>query len=134
MLAYEFPLLGAFLTMLYFFLWVMWLFLLFRTVADIFRSDDLRGASKALWLLFVLVLPFLGVFIYLISRGDKMGERDLARARAQEEGFANYVRSVSGSGEGSGSVSGELDRLAALKDRGVITDAEFAQQKAKILG
>jgi hypothetical protein len=127
-LAYEFPLLGAFLSMLFFFLWVVWLLILFRTVMDIFRSDDLSGVAKAGWLLFVIVLPYLGVFVYLISRGDKMTQRDVADMQAREAHFAGYVRSVAGGG-----VSEELTRLAELKERGVLTEDEFAQQKAKLL-
>jgi len=130
-LAYDYPLIGIFLTTLFFFLWVVWLVLLFRTITDIFRSEDLGGVAKAVWLLFVIVLPYLGVFAYIISRGDKMTERDIARMRAQEEGMASYVRSVAGDG---GGVASELSRLADLKERGVISDAEFAQQKAKLLG
>jgi hypothetical protein len=130
-LAYDYPLLSLFFTILFFMLWVVWLMLLFRTIADVFRSDDMGGFSKAMWLLFVIVLPYLGVFVYLIARGDGMGQRDVARIQAQEAGFRDYVQSVAGS---SGGVSAELERLAALKDKGVISEAEFAQQKAKLLG
>lgn len=128
MLAYDFPLIGAFFTMMFFFLWVVWLLILFRAITDIFRSDDLNGIAKAAWMLFVIVLPYLGVFVYLISRGDKMTQRDVADMQAREEHFAGYVRSVAGGG-----VSEEITRLAELKERGVLTDAEFAQQKAKLL-
>jgi hypothetical protein len=128
---YEYPLLGIFWTTLIFFLWVVWLFLLFRTIMDVFRSDDLSGLGKAAWLIFVILLPYLGVFVYLIARGHKMAERDVADARAQEASMAEYVRSVAGDG---GGVASELSRLAELKDKGVITDAEFQAQKAKLLG
>ena len=84
MLAYDYPILGAFLTMMFFFVWVIWLFLLFKVVIDIFRSDDLGGFSKALWLLFVIFAPYLGVFVYLIARGHKMTERDIATRRGAE--------------------------------------------------
>ena len=130
MLAYDYPILGAFLTMLFFFVWVIWLFLLFRVVIDIFRSDDLGGFSKAIWLLFVIFMPYLGVFVYLIARGHKMTERDIATAQAQKASMDEYVRSVAGSG---GGVASELASLADLKDRGVITQAEFDQQKAQLL-
>jgi Short C-terminal domain len=133
-LAYDYPLIGIFWTTLIFFLWVIWLVLLFRTIVDVFRSDDLGGASKVLWLIFVLVFPYLGVFAYIIARGDKMAEHDLARMQAQQASMESYVRSVAGAGGGGGGVSSELARLADLKDKGVITDAEFAQQKAKLLG
>jgi hypothetical protein len=133
MLAYDFPLLGAFFAIFFFFLWVVWLILLFRTITDVFRSDDLGGAGKAFWLLFVIITPYLGVFVYLIARGDGMGRRDLERIQAQEQSFRSYVQEVAGGG-GGGGVATELERLAALKDKGVITDDEFAQQKAKLLG
>lgn len=133
MLAYDYPLLGAFVTMIWFFLWVIWIWLLIKTIADIFRSDDLRGLSKALWLIFVIVLPYLGVLVYVIARGDGMGRRDLARAQAQEDAFRSYVQTV-GAGAGSSGTADELVKLADLKDRGVITDAELQQQKARLLG
>jgi Short C-terminal domain/Phospholipase_D-nuclease N-terminal len=129
MLAYDYPVLGAFLTMLWIVLWVVWLFLLFRVVFDIFRSDDLSGWGKALWLIFVILLPYIGVFVYVVLRGRSMGQRDIATAKAQEESFKAYVRETAG----STGTADELAKLADLKERGVITDAEFQQQKAKIL-
>jgi hypothetical protein len=127
--AYDYPVLGVFWSILVFFLWIMWFFLLFRVVADIFRSDDLGGWAKAAWLILVLLVPFLGVFVYVIARGDDMGRRDVAQAQAQDQAFQSYVRDTAGSG---GSVD-QLAKLADLRDRGVINDAEFEQQKAKIL-
>jgi Short C-terminal domain/Phospholipase_D-nuclease N-terminal len=127
--AYDYPVLGVFWSMFVFFLWILWFFLLFRVVADIFRSDDLSGWGKAAWLIFVLVVPFLGVFVYVIARGDSMGRRDLANAQARDQAFQSYVRDAAG----SGGTADELAKLAELRDRGVIDDAEFAQQKAKIL-
>ena len=132
MFAYDYPLVGAFLTMMWFFVWVIWLFLLFRVFADVFRSDDMGGFAKALWIIFVIFLPFLGVFVYLIARGHGMTERDIARAQEQKASMDEYVRSVAGSG--GGGTASELASLADLKERGVITEAEFAQQKAKLLG
>jgi hypothetical protein len=132
-LAYEYPLLGVFMTTLFFFVWVIWFVLLFRTIMDVFRSDDLGGFAKAMWLLFVIVLPYLGVFVYLIARGDGMAKRDIARAQAQQASMDEYVRTVAGSGDAGGGVANELARLSDLKDKGVLTDAEFAQQKAKLL-
>jgi hypothetical protein len=128
-LAYTYPLMGAFWTMLFFFVWVIWLFLLFRVVIDVFRSDDLGGFAKVLWLLFVIFLPYLGVFVYLIARGHKMTERDIAQAQAQKASMDDYVRSVAG----SSGVAGELEKLADLKERGVLTQAEFDQKKAQLL-
>lgn len=130
MLAYDYPVLGLFWTMFWLFLWVMWFFLLFRIVGDIFRSHDIGGWGKALWILFVLVLPFLGVLIYLIVRGHSMNQRDAEDIRRGEEAFQSYVRDVAG----SSSSADELAKLADLKERGVITEAEFDQQKARILG
>lgn len=129
MLAYDYPVLGVFWSMLVFFLWIMWFFLLFKVIADIFRSHDMGGWTKALWLIFVLVVPFLGVFVYVIARGDEMGKRDMAEAQARETAFQSYVRETAGSG---GSVD-QLAKLADLRDRGVISEAEFQQQKAKLL-
>ena len=130
MLAYDYPILGVFWTMLIFFLWFAWLMLLFRVFADIFRSEDLGGFSKAIWTIFVIVAPFLGVFVYVIARGKSMGERDIARARENEAAFRSYVQDAASSSTGT---ADELARLAQLRDSGVLTDAEFAQQKAKLL-
>ena len=130
MLAYDYPLLGFFWSMMILFLWVAWIMLLFRVFADIFRNRDMGGFAKALWSIFVIVAPFLGVFIYLIANGDSMARRDVAQAQAAEADFQNYVRSVSSSGGGT---ADELAKLAELKSSGVISEAEFAQQKAKLL-
>jgi hypothetical protein len=130
MLAYQYPVLGVFWTFLWFFLWIIWIFILFRVIFDIFRSHDLGGWGKALWLIFVIILPFLGVFVYLIARGRSMSERDVQRAQQQQDQFNAYVREAAGSGPNS---ADQLSKLADLKTKGVITDAEFEQQKAKIL-
>src|SRR5690349_19131340 len=86
----SYPLLNLFLTMLWFFLWILWFILLFRVIVDIFRDDDLGGWGKAGWMIFVCVLPFLGIFVYLIARGRGMGERELRRAQRQEQAFREY--------------------------------------------
>ena len=130
MVAYDYPLLGLFWTMLIFFLWFAWILLLFRIFGDIFRSDDMGGLAKAFWSIFVIVVPLLGVLVYLIVRGDSMTKRDIAAAKANEAAFQDYVRSAAGGGGGAAS---ELAKLAELRDAGVITDDEFAQQKAKLL-
>ena len=88
MLGYDYPLLGVFWTMMWLFLWIAWIVLLFRVIGDIFRSRDMGGGAKALWAIFVIVVPFLGVFVYLIARGHKMSERDVAQAQAQEASSA----------------------------------------------
>jgi heme exporter protein D len=131
MIAYDYPILGLFWTMLIFFLWVAWIIILFRVFVDIFRSRDMGGFAKALWAIFVLIVPFLGVFIYLIVRGRSMADRDIQDAQAREEQFRSYVQQTAGTGGGT---ADELTKLVQLKDQGVITDAEFAQQKAKLLG
>jgi Short C-terminal domain/Phospholipase_D-nuclease N-terminal len=132
-LAYDYPLIGAFWTMLWFFLWILWFFLLFRVIIDIFRDHTISGWAKAAWLIFIIIVPFLGVFVYLIARGSSMAQRDQDQAKAQEQAFRSYVQDAAGSGGGGGGTASELSRLAQLKDQGVITDAEFQQQKAKLL-
>ena len=132
-LAYDFPLLSAFWTMLWFFLWIMWFVLLFRVVVDIFRDDDLSGWAKAGWLVFVIVLPFLGVFVYVIARGKNMGRREVSQAQAQQQAFDRYIRETAkGTGGGSGSVD-ELARLSEIRARGDITDEEFRRAKQLVL-
>jgi hypothetical protein len=133
LLAYDFPLLSAFWTMLVFFLWIAWFFLLFKIVADVFRDHTLSGVAKVLWLIFLLFLPFLGAFVYIIARGNGMTERDIAQAKASEAAFQSYVRDAAGTGGGGGAAD-QLEKLAGLRDRGVLTEEEFAAQKAKILG
>ena len=96
MLAYDYPILGLFWTMMIFFLWIAWLFLLFRVFADIFRSD-MGGGAKALWSIFVILAPFLGVFIYVIANGRAMGERDIAKAQQRESEMQAYIRESAGS-------------------------------------
>lgn len=125
----DYPLLNVFWTMLWFFLWILWFFLLFRIVADIFRSHDLGGLAKTVWLIFVIVLPFLGVFIYLIARGGSMSAREVKEGREREEQFRSYVRESAG----TSSHADELTKLAALKDKGDINEDEYQRAKAKIL-
>lgn len=130
MLAYDYPLLGVFWTMMIWFLWVAWLILLFRVIADIFRSRDLGGVAKALWAIFVVVAPWLGVLLYLVIRGRSMTDRDIQNMQARDEAFRAYVQDAAGSGGGA---ADELTKLADLKAQGLLTDAEFDQQKAKLL-
>ena len=129
-LAYDYPLLGAFWTMLMIFLWIMWLVLLFRIITDIFRDDGLSGWAKAGWLVFCILLPFLGVFVYVIARGKNMGRREAARARAQQEEFNSYIRKTAAGGRSS---VDELARLSEIRDRGAITDEEFRRAKELVL-
>ena len=129
--SYQYPILGAFLTMLYFFLFIIWIWLLITVFIDIFRSHDMGGFAKALWVLFVIILPFLGVFVYLIARGGKMHERAAQDAAQQQKAFDDYVKQTAGTA--GTDTADQLAKLADLKSQGVITDAEFDAQKAKIL-
>ena len=133
MIASSYPILDAFLTMLYFFLFIIWIWLLIMVFVDIFRSRDISGGAKALWVIFVIILPFLGVFVYLIARGSKMHERAAQDAAQQQAAFDDYVRQTAGSGGSGGDAASQLQKLADLKSQGVITDAEFEAQKSKIL-
>ncbi len=131
MFASSYPVLDAFLTMLYFFLFIIWIWLLIMVFFDIFRSHDMSGWAKALWVIFIIVLPFLGVFVYLIARGGKMQERRVQDVQQQQQAFDSYVRQAAGtSGDDTAT---QLSKLADLKSSGVLTDAEFEAQKAKIL-
>ena len=130
MLAYTYPLADLFGTMLGFFLLVIWIWLLIVVFSDIFRSHDLGGGAKALWVIFVIVLPFLGIFVYLIARGGKMQERAAKQAAQQQDAFDAYVKEAAGTAPDP---TEQLAKLADLKQQGVITDAEFESQKAKIL-
>jgi ABC-type multidrug transport system fused ATPase/permease subunit len=130
MLAYTYPLLNIFWTMLEFFIFFLWIWLLIVIFMDIFRSHDIGGFAKALWVIFVIILPFLGVLIYLIARGGSMHERAAAQAVQQQQQFDDYVRKTAG----ASSSADELSKLADLKAKGVISDAEFEAQKAKLLG
>jgi hypothetical protein len=128
----NFPLLDSFLTMLWFFLWVMWLFLLFRVIVDVFRDDSLRGLAKAGWLIFILILPFLGVLVYLIMRGDGMGKRATAEAQAHQHAIDDYIRDTA-AGAAPSSPADELAKLAALQADGTLNEQEFQQAKSMLL-
>src|ERR1700689_249124 len=131
MLASSYPVLDAFLTMLYFFLFIIWIWLLITVFMDVFRSHDMSGWAKALWVIIIIILPFLGVFVYLIARGGKMHERAAEQAAQQQKAFDQYVRQAAGA-QGDDTAS-QLSKLADLKSSGVLTDAEFEAQKSKIL-
>jgi hypothetical protein len=125
------PLLNAFWIMLWFFLWILWLFLLFRVFADVFSDDSLSGWAKTGWVIFVLILPFLGVFIYLIVRGKSMGERAQKKAEEHQAAFDDYVRKTAQPNDSS--KADELSKLAALKADGTLSDDEFNRAKEKVL-
>ncbi len=121
----------VFWSTLWFFLFFIWIWLLIVVFGDIFRSRDMSGWAKALWTIFVIVLPYLGVFIYLIVRGQKMGENAAQAAAEQEAATRQYIQNVAGSS--SASSADEIARLAELRDRGVLSEEEFQQAKAKSL-
>ena len=129
MLAYNYPILDLIWTMFMFFVFVLWIWLLIAVFMDIFRSHDLSGGVKALWVFFIIILPFLGVLVYLIARGGKMHERAAEQAVQQQKAFDAYVKQAAG----SGSTADDLAKLADLKASGAISDAEFEAQKAKLL-
>ncbi len=120
----------VFWSFLVFFFWIIWIWLAITVFIDIFRSHDLSGVGKAVWVLLVVLVPYLGVLAYLLLRGGKMHERAVEAAQAQDKAFREYVQEAAGSGNGH-STADELSRLADLKDRGVISDAEFERLKAK---
>lgn len=126
---FEFTVWDSFLTILWFFLFVIWIWLLISVFGDIFRSDDLSGGGKALWLVFVILLPYLGVFVYLIARGKQMGEHRIRDVAQREEQMRSYVKDVAS----SSSTADEIERLARLQSTGAITEEEFRQAKAKLL-
>ena len=129
MLAADYPFLDVFWTMLVFFVWVAWFMLLFRVIGDVFRRHDIGGGAKVLWLIFVIALPFLGVFIYLIAESKGMAERSIERAQASQQEFDAYVRETAS----SGGAAAEIDKAKQLLDSGAITQAEFDQLKSKAL-
>ena len=126
----TFGVLQVFFSMLWFFLFIVWIMLLFRVYADIFRSDDMGGFAKAIWIIVCIVFWVLGPMVYIIARGGKMAEREMKAAQDQEAAMKQYIQQAAG----STSVADELHRLSELKDKGVITDAEFQSLKAKALG
>jgi hypothetical protein len=129
MLASEFGTGQVFWSFLWFTLFFIWIWLLISVFADIFRSKDLGGFAKFLWVFFVILVPYLGVFLYLIIRGHKMSEHAMADAKARDQAAQAYIREAAG----TGGTADELARLADLRDRGVITPEEFESQKSKLL-
>jgi len=130
--AWEYSLGDIFLSMLWFTLFIIWIWLLIAVFTDLFRSRDIGGWSKALWAIFIIVLPYLGVFVYLIARGHKMGEHAMADAQAQEAATRQYIQSAAGSGGGT-STAAEIAHLAELRDAGTLSEEEFQTAKAKLL-
>jgi hypothetical protein len=131
MLLAEFGTGQVFWSMLWFFLWFIWIWMLIAVFGDIFRSPDLSGWAKAIWTIFVILLPYLGVFVYLIARGHKMSEHAIAQAQAMQDAQTDYIRSVATT---ASTPADELAKLATLRDQGAISEAEFAAMKAKVVG
>jgi hypothetical protein len=129
MLASDYPFLDVFWTMLIFFVWIAWFMLLFRVFGDLFRRKDIGGGHKVLWTIFVILVPFLGVFIYLIANSHGMADRTNQDIQAQQAQMDDYVKSVAG----SGGAAAEIERAKGLLDTGAITQAEFDAIKAKAL-
>ena len=130
LVAADYPVLGVFWSMLIFFIWIAWFMLLFHIVGDVFRRRDASGAKKTLWLIFLLFVPFLGTFIYLIANGDDMAKRNIAEAEARRGEMDSYVREVAA----SAGPAGEIEKAKGLLDSGAITQAEYDAIKAKALG
>jgi Short C-terminal domain/Phospholipase_D-nuclease N-terminal len=128
-LADSYPLGGVLWTMLVFFAWVFWIIIAIRIFSDIFRRHDMSGFAKVMWSIFIIIAPFLGVFVYLLAYHQGIAERDLASAQAAQQQMDTYVRSVAG----SGGATGEIEKAKGLLDSGAITQAEFDQIKAKAL-
>jgi hypothetical protein len=129
MLAAEFGVGQVLWSLMWFFLFLTWILLFFNVITDLFRDADLSGVAKTLWIIVLVVLPYLGVFVYLIARGGSMNERTARAVQAQEAAAREYIRGVAG----SGTPAEELERLEGLRSRGVISDEEFASLKGQIL-
>ena len=124
-----YPFWGVFGSIVVFFIWIAWFMLLFRVFGDVFRRSDLSGLGKTGWIIFVIILPFLGVFIYLITQNDGMTERNMQQAQAHRQATDTYIQSVAG----SGGAAAEIDKAKQLLDSGAITQAEFEAIKQKAL-
>jgi Short C-terminal domain/Phospholipase_D-nuclease N-terminal len=131
-IAADYPFLEVLWTMFVFFAFIIWFWILITVFADIFRRKDASGFSKVLWIVFVIVAPFLGVFIYLIANNDGMTQRNIEKAQAQQEQMDAYVKSVAGSGDGG--AAAEIEKAKGLLDSGAISQAEYDAIKAKALG
>jgi Short C-terminal domain/Phospholipase_D-nuclease N-terminal len=129
LLAADYPFLDVLWTMLIFFLWVIWFWILITVFIDLFRRKDTSGVSKVLWIIFVILVPFLGVFVYLLVNHDGMADRNIAQAQAQRSQMDQYVRETAG----SGGAAAEIEKAKGLLDSGAITQAEFDAIKSKAL-
>jgi hypothetical protein len=129
-IAADYPFLNILWSMIIFFCWVVWIWMMIVILTDVFRRHDISGWGKAAWTVFLIVLPFLGVLVYLISQHDKMADRSAEAARGQQAEFDQYVKSAAGNGGGA---AGEIEKAKQLLDTGAITQSEFDALKAKAL-
>ena len=129
---HDYPLLNVFWTLLYLFIWILWIFLLIRIITDIFRSADLSGAGKFGWTLVLILFPFIGALVYVLIRGTDMHTREDRQAVMNQQAMQRTFQQYGGSHQHS--TADELSKLAALREQGVISDDEFAAQKVKLLG
>ncbi|WP_035840334.1 SHOCT domain-containing protein [Kitasatospora azatica] len=129
----NYPLLNLFWTMLEFFLWILWFFLLFKVLTDLFRDHSLSGWAKAGWIVLVILLPLLGVLLYVIFRGKSMAERDQEQVKQADAAMKQYIRESAGTTEGGGGQAEELKKLSELKASGALTEEEFQRAKTKLL-
>ena len=129
MLAADYPFLEVLGSMFFFFLFIIWIWILITVFADIFRRKDIGGGTKVLWIVFVIVLPYLGVFVYLIANHDGMAERNIAQIQKQQQATDAYIQSVAS----SGGAAAEIEKAKGLLDSGAITQAEFDSLKQKAL-
>lgn len=130
LVATDYPFLDVLWTMIVFFLWVAWFWVLIGIIADIFRRHDIGGGAKAGWLLLVLIVPFLGVLIYVIANGKEMAERNVRDHQVAQAQTDEYIRSVAGSGGGA---AAEIEKAKQLLDTGAIDEAEYEALKRKAL-
>ena len=130
LIAADYPFLEVLGTLLIFFAWVIWFWLLITILADLFRRRDVGGGKKVLWVIFLIIIPFVGVLAYLLINHDEMAQRNIQQMKAQQAQFDDYVRDTAGAG---GSAA-EIEKAKALLDSGAISQAEFDQLKAKALG
>jgi predicted PurR-regulated permease PerM len=127
--ATDYPLLNIFWTMLLLFIWIAWIWILFTIIVDLFRRDDIGGVAKAIWLIFLIVVPILGVLVYVLAQGDKMTSRRVKEQHVTQQDIDEYVRATAS----SGGASAEIERAKQLLDSGVISGQEFEQIKRKVL-
>ncbi|MEV5982102.1 SHOCT domain-containing protein [Streptomyces sp. NPDC052114] len=132
-LAYDYPLLSVFWSTFWLFMWILWFYLLFRIISDIFRDDTLSGWIKAGWIIFVIVLPFLGVFVYVLVRGRGMGRREAGALQARQEIFDAHIRRTAAQDVSRTSQADELVKLSRLREHGDISEEEFQRAKGKVL-